>query len=137
MIGRVNLKNGEVEYLEVPTQVVREPGGKEQKLWGETLPNDMKNAEGFRATMDKRNAGSGWGHVSSAPPIVVGDLIYFPTMVGMVYVIKWNAEKFNEQALVSISDLGKAGETWSLSGLAYADGKLYARTMKELLCIGE
>ena len=137
MIGRVNLKNGEVEYLEVPAQVVREPGGKEQKLWGETLPNDMRNADGFRATIDKRNAGSGWGHVSSAPPIVVGDLIYFPTMAGMVYVIKWNAKKLDGQALVSISDLGKAGETWSLSGLAYADGKLYARTMKELLCIGE
>ena len=137
MIGRVNLKNGKVEYLEVPAQVVREPGGKEQKLWGETLPNDMKNADGFRATMDKRNAGSGWGHVSSAPPIVVGDLIYFPTMVGMVYVIKWNAQNLDERASVSISDLGKAGETWSLSGLAYADGKLYARTMKELLCIGE
>ena len=137
MTGRVNLKNGNVEYLEVPAQVVREPAQEEQKLWGETLPNDMKNADGFRATMDKRNTGSGWGHVSSAPPIVVGDLIYFPTMVGIVYVIKWNAEKFNEQALISISDLGKAGETWSLSGLAYADGKLYARTMKELLCIGE
>ena len=137
MIGRVNLKNGKVEYMEVPAQVVRERGGEERKLWGETLPNDMKNADGFRATMDKRNAGSGWGHVSSAPPIVVGDLIYFPTMVGMVYVIKWNAGKLDEQALVSISDLGKAGETWSLSGLAYADGKLYARTMKELLCIGE
>ena len=68
---------------------------------------------------------------------MVGDLIYFPTMVGMVYVIKWNAGKLDEQALVSISDLGKGGETWSLSGLAYADGKLFARTMKELLCIGE
>ena len=101
----------------MPAQVVREPGGKEQKLWGETLPNDMRNADGFRATMDKRNAGSGWGHVSSAPPIVVGDLIYFPTMVGMVYVIKWNAQNLDERALVSISDLGKAGETWS-SGLA-------------------
>jgi len=137
MIGRVNLKNGKVEYLEVPVQVVRGNVKGERKLWDETLPNDMKNAYGFRATMDKRNAGSGWGHVSSAPPIVVGDLIYFPTMVGMVYVIKWNAEKLDERALVSISDLGKAGETWSLSGLANADGKLYARTMKELLCIGE
>jgi len=58
-------------------------------------------------------------------------------MVGVVYVIKWNAKKLDEKALISISDLGKAGETWSLSGLAYADGKLYARTMKELLCIGE
>jgi hypothetical protein len=137
MIGRVSLKNGKVEYLEVPAQVVRGNDEGERKLWGETLANDMKNADGFRATKDKRNAGSGWGHVSSAPPIVVGDLIYFPTMVGMVYVIKWNAGKLDGQALVSISDLGKAGDTWSLSGLAYADGKLYARTMKELLCIGE
>lgn len=137
MIGRVNLKNGKVEYLEVPAQVVRERGREERKSWGETLPNDMKNADGFRATMDKRNAGSGWGHVSSAPPIVIGDLIYFPTMVGMVYVIKWNAESLDGNALASISDLGRAGETWSLSGLAFADGKLYARTMKELLCIGE
>ena len=137
MIGRVNLKSGNVEYLEVPAQVVRESVEVERKLWGETLPNDMKNGDGFRATMDKRNAGSGWGHVSSAPPIVVGDLIYFPTMVGMVYVIKWNVQNLDEHSLISISDLGKAGETWTLSGLAYADGKLYARTMKELLCIGE
>ena len=35
------------------------------------------------------------------------------------------------------SDLGRAGETWSLSGLAYVDGKIYARTMKELISIGE
>ena len=130
MIGRVNLKNGKVEYMEVPAQVVRERGGEERKLWGETLPTDMKNADGFRATMDKRNAGSGWGHVSSAPPIVVGDLIYFPTMVGMVYVIKWNAGKLDEQALVSISDLGKGGETWSLSGLAYADGRARANCQR-------
>ena len=94
MIGRVNLKNGKVEYLEVPAQVIREKGKEEEVLWGKTVPNDMKNADGFKATMDKRNAGSGWGHVSSAPPIVVGDLIYFPTMVGMVYVLKWNAEDF-------------------------------------------
>ena len=65
-----------------------------------------------------------------------GDLIYFPTMVGMVYVL-WNAPLLNQDALVSWSDLGPAGETWSLSGLAYADGFLYARTLKELICIGK
>ena len=135
MIGRVNLKSGKVEYLEVPAQIVRKFGAEERKLWGETMPNDMKNADGFRATMDKRNAGSGWGHVSSAPPIVVGDLIYFPTMVGMVYVLKWNSEILNKEALVSVSDLGLAGETWSLSGLAYTNGKIFARTMKELVCV--
>ena len=136
MIGRVNLKNGKVEYLEVPAQVIREKGKEEEVLWGKTVPNDMKNADGFKATMDKRNAGSGWGHVSSAPPIVIGDLIYFPTMVGMVYVLKWNAKTLDEDALVSLSDLGQAGETWSLSGLAYVDGKIFARTLKEMICIG-
>jgi len=135
-IGRVNLKSSKVEYLQVPVQVIRKQGRKDEVKWEESLPNDMKNAGGFRATQDKRNAGSGWGHVSSAPPIVVGDLIYFPTMVGMVYVLKWNALVLNEDALVSWSDLGPAGQTWSLSGLAYADGRLYARTLKELLCIG-
>ena len=137
MIGRVNLKNGKVEYLEVPGQVIRQNGKDQELLWGKTVPNDMRNAGGFKATKDKRNAGSGWGHVSSAPPIVVGDRIYFPTMVGMVYVLKWNADSLDEGALISISDLGRAGETWSLSGLAYVDGKIFARTMKELICIGE
>ena len=50
------------------------------------------------------------GRVSSAPPVVVGDLIYFPTMVGMVYALKWNAPVLNEEALVSWSDLGPAGK---------------------------
>ena len=59
-----------------------------------------------------------------------------PTMIGMVYVLKWDAPVLDESALVSISDLGPAGETWSLSSLSYADGRIYARTMKELICIG-
>ena len=136
-IGRVNLENGRVEYLQVPAQVLRKAGFKDKVLWDKSLPNDMKNAYGFKATQDKRNEGSGWGHVSSAPPVVVGDLIYFPTMVGMVYVLRWNAPLLNQDALVSWSDLGPAGKTWSLSGLAYADGFLYARTLKELICIGK
>jgi outer membrane protein assembly factor BamB len=135
-IGRVNLESGKVEYLQVPVQVVRKPGREDKILWDMSIPNDMKNANGFRATQDKRNAGNGWGHVSSAPPVVVGDLIYFPTMVGMVYVLRWDAPVLDERALISSSDLGPAGETWTLSGLAYANGRLYARTLKELLCIG-
>ena len=59
-----------------------------------------------------------------------------PTMTGMVYTLRWNAEQLDEQALVSISDLGPASQTWSLSSLSYADGRLYARTLKELICIG-
>ena len=57
-------------------------------------------------------------------------------MIGMVYVLKWNAETLDENALVSISDLGPAGETWSLSSLSFSGGRLYARTLKELICLG-
>ena len=134
-IGRINLKTDRVEYLQVPVQVIRTLESEDQVLWDKSIVNDMRNADGFKATQDKRNAGNGWGHVSSAPPIVAGDLIYFPTMVGMVYILKWNALELSETALVSVSDLGIAGETWSLSGLAYADGFIYARTMKELICL--
>ena len=129
-IGRVNVKTGKVEYLEVPVQVVQ---GKAN--WTKALPNDMRNAKGFLATSDKRNAGSGWGHCSAASPIVVGEHLYMPTMIGMVYVLKWNAPILDEKALVSISDLGPAGKTWSLSSLSFSNGRIYARTMKELICI--
>ena len=47
MIGRVNLKSGKVEYLDVPAQIVRKFGAEERKLWGETMPNDMKNVDRF------------------------------------------------------------------------------------------
>jgi hypothetical protein len=135
-IGRVQLQTGKVEYLQVPIQVLRKPGEAESREWTQAIPNDMKNTDGFVATQDKRNAGSGWGHVSSASPIVVGERIYFPTMIGMVYVLNWNAPRLDETALVSISDLGPAGETWCLANLSYAEGNLYARTLKELICIG-
>ena len=95
----------------------------------------MKNADGFLATQDKRNAGSGWGHVSAASPTVVGQYMYLPTMVGTVYVLDWNRSKLDGQTLVSISDLGPAGKTWTLSSLAYSKNRLYARTLKELICI--
>jgi outer membrane protein assembly factor BamB len=136
LIGRVNIQSDLVEYLQVPVQIVRRDGVKEEVRWTQALQNDMKAANGLVATQDKRNAGNGWGHVSAASPIVVGENIYLPTMIGIVYVVKWNAETLDENALVSISDLGLAGETWSLSSLSFADGKLYVRTLKELICIG-
>lgn len=137
LIGRVNVRTNNVEYLQVPVQVVREADKPDEILWRDAYRNDMKNADGFLATQDKRNAGHGWGHVSAASPTVIGDRIYMPTMIGMVYVLKWDTETLDEKALLSISDLGPATQTWSLSSLSYADGKIYARTMKELICIGE
>ncbi|BDS07217.1 hypothetical protein NT6N_22570 [Oceaniferula spumae] len=135
-IGRVHVSTGKVEYLQVPVQVVRAKNGEDQTLWNKAIPNDMRNAKGFLATQDKRNAGNGWGHCSAASPTVIGDYLYMPTMIGMVYVIKWNAPVLDDKALVSISDLGPAGKTWTLSSLSYSNGRIYTRTMKELICIG-
>ena len=39
---------------------------------------------------------------------MIGEHLYMPTMVEMVYVLKWNAAVLDENALVSISDLGPA-----------------------------
>jgi len=136
LLGRVNLSTGKVEYLQVPVQVVREADA-ETVLWDKAMENDVKNNDGFVVCQDQRAKSSGWGHVSAASPIVVGEHLYMPTMVGTVYVIRWNAPKLDESALVSISDLGPAGKTWTLSSLACDNGKLYARTLKELICIGD
>ncbi|HJO54040.1 MAG TPA: serine/threonine protein kinase, partial [Verrucomicrobiota bacterium] len=115
----------------------RGKNAKEEMLWAKALPNDMKNADGYQVTQDKRNAGNGWGHVSAASPIVVGYRIYFPTMVGTVYVVNWRSKVLDQSALVSISDLGPAGKTWTLSSLSYSSSRLYARTLKELVCLEE
>jgi len=57
-------------------------------------------------------------------------------MIGTVYVIDANAEVFNEKALLAINDMGAAGKTWTLAGLAYAEGRIFGRTLKEVFCIG-
>ncbi len=135
-IGRIHLGTGSVEYLKVPLQIVRHVNrNQDQVLHDKTILNDMRNADGYLATQDKRNAGSGWGHVSAASPTVVGPIMYLPTMVGTVYVLRWNSESLNAESLLSISDLGPAGKTWTLSSIAHSNGRLFARTLKELICI--
>jgi outer membrane protein assembly factor BamB len=136
-IGRVHLVSGEVELLQVPIQVVRKHGQPDQTLWHEALPIKQKNSDGFIANAGSKLPGTGWGHISGPNPIAVGNKIYFPTVTGMVYAINGAAEVLDETALLAINDLGPAEETWTLSGLSYANGRLYARTLKELICIGE
>ena len=136
LLGRVHVPSGKVEYLQVPVQVKRASGENDLISWDNAVQNDMKNANGFCVTQDRRNAGDGWGHVSAASPIVVGEYLYMPTMLGMVYVVRWQAPRLDENALVAVADLGPLGETWTLSSLSYSAGNLYARTLKHLICIG-
>jgi hypothetical protein len=51
-------------------------------------------------------------------------------------VIDGRAKELDEKALLAVNDLGPLGETWSLNSVSLADGKLYHRSIKEVLCIG-
>jgi outer membrane protein assembly factor BamB len=131
-VGRVNLKSELVEYLQVPLEVQGD-----EKNWKKHTPPDVKNSRGLDVKGDPRSSGNGYGHLGASPPIVVGEYIYFPLMPGIVHVIKWNADKLDGSALASANDIGDAGKTWTLAGFAYANEKLYTRTLKELICIGK
>ncbi len=136
-IGRVHVETGAVEYLEVPAQLMANRNGRARdvRLWGKPNPtNRPRNANGF-AVGDKGHAGSGFGHISAASPIRVGRYLFFPVVTGTVYVIDTEVETLSPKSLVAVNDLGPGGETWTLASLAFAEGRLYAHTMKEILCI--
>lgn len=138
MVGRVHLETGQTEYLQVPVQIVREDGSEKEFRWRKPIiQNDTRNSRGIDVGIaDKRSKGNGWGHISAAPPVAVGSILYIPTMIGTSYVIDTSAETLDEKALLSVNDLGPAGKTWTLSSFSYANGRLYHRTMKEVICIG-
>ncbi|WP_182866831.1 outer membrane protein assembly factor BamB family protein [Stieleria mannarensis] len=136
-LGRVNVESGVVEYLELPAQLMAdtETRDKDVWLWGKGNPsNRPTNASGF-AVGDKGQTGTGWGHISAASPTRVGRYLFLPVVTGTVYVIDTDIDALTPEALVSVNDLGTGGETWTLATVTYANERLYAHTMKEILCI--
>ncbi|MCA9141015.1 MAG: PQQ-binding-like beta-propeller repeat protein [Planctomycetales bacterium] len=136
-LGRVHVDSGKVEYLELPAQLMPSPESRDLDtfLWGSPHPNNRPlNAAGF-AVGDKGHTGSGWGHISAASPTVIGRYLYLPVVTGTVYVIDTLVEELSPKAIVSVNDLGPGGHTWTLASLSYANQRLYAHTMKEVICI--
>jgi outer membrane protein assembly factor BamB len=150
-LGRVNVDTGSVEYLELPLQISRVPGKEAQLKWhvppkSKTDPemrlqafaeNDMKNSRGFVVFGDKRSKGNGWGHIAAPSPSVAGDYLYVPVMSGTVYVIRHGVDELNEKAVAAINDLGPAGQSWTRASLSFSDGRIFAHTIRELICIGK
>ena len=99
--------------------------------------NDMVNTRGHVVFGDKRSMGSGWGHIASPSPSVARENFYMPVMNGTVYVIRWSAKTLNEDAIVAINDLGPVGKSWTRASISFSDGKAFAHTIRELICIGE
>lgn len=136
-LGRVNVNSGAVEYLELPAQLMPSHQSRQMdvRLWGKGNPNNKPlNAAGF-AVGDKGQNGTGWGHISAASPTVVGHYLFLPVVTGTVYVIDLDVAQLSPQSLVAVNDLGPGGETWTLASLTYANQRLYAHTMKEIICI--
>lgn len=158
-LGRVNCQTGTVEYLHVPVQWQKNDGIVEA-LWDITdlkspLPkskkdrpfncgtiisyvafdlNDVTNSRGHVVMGDVRSQGNGWGHHASAIPSAINGRVFFPIMSGMVYSLKAEAERLTE-ADVQILSLGPINKTWTRSSLSCGNGCIYARTIKELICI--
>lgn len=135
-LGRVHVESGAVEYLELPSQLIasNQSRQRDEWLWRDRKKNRPLNARGF-AVGDKGHNGSGWGHISAASPIRVGRYLYWPVVTGTTYVIDTSVRQLDGEALVAINDLGPGGETWTLSSLSFASGRLYMHTMREVICI--
>jgi hypothetical protein len=56
-------------------------------------------------------------------------------VTGTVYVIDSEVPSLSPEAIVGINDLGPGGETWTLATITSAGQRLYAHTMKEIICI--
>ena len=134
-VGRVNLKTDKVEYLELPVQVIRKKGEEDKFIWGEAQPSSTVNSRGIDVAGDERSKRDGWFWCMLGNPTAVNGKIFFTTMLGVTYVIDGNAKTLDEKALLSVNDLGPAGETWSLNSITFAAERLYHRSLKEVVCI--
>jgi hypothetical protein len=56
-------------------------------------------------------------------------------VTGTVHVIDTETKHLSPECLVATNDLGPGGETWALASLTFANGRLFAHTMREILCI--
>jgi len=136
-IARVNIATGKVEYLEVPVTVIRKPGLKDSLVYGVAVTTSTLNSKGQDIAAETRSATDGWEIPAFwGSPTTINDNIYFTTTLGITYVINSKAKVLDEHALLAIDDLGPSGETWSMNSISYDKGRIYHRTAKELICIG-
>ena len=137
-VGRVNIRTGKVEYLEVPVTVVRKPGVPDQRVYGVAVRTSTVNSSGQDVAAEDRSRTDGWEIPAFwGSPMAVNDNVYFTTMLGITYVINSKAAALDEHSLVAVNDLGPSGETWSLNTPSFSAGHLYHRTLKEVVCIGK
>ena len=133
-VARIDVAKGRVEYLELPF-TIPEVTGAEASPNGTLYPKMTINSRGNDVADDKRSKRDGWWWCFNGNTIAVNQYLYFTFMCGKVQVLDGQATDFDETALVSFNDLGRFGETWSANTPSFSNGRIYHRTMKELICI--
>lgn len=129
-IGYLNLATGKHIQVEIPTEVNRDEG-ENAFIWKKLQKTDQLNSRGQRHNTESRSQGDGTQKAFLASPIVVNNNLYFTNAHGLTYVID-TTKPFNEKALVAVNDLGKKGQTYSLSSMAHANGVLFQRSLKAI-----
>lgn len=131
--GRVDIKSSTVEYLEVPTDVERAEDGAETRLWRTKRLARPVNSRGVEVTGDDRCRWDGWDWVFNGSPTVAGGLVHHTLVSGVTYILDPRRERFDGDALVSIGDVGPAGDTWTANSVSICGGSLFHRTGREIL----
>lgn len=152
-LGRINIKSGQVEYLELPVQVLRQAGQPEIVQWRDSHPeealkrskavkdpvmrfNNVTNSRGIKVMGDARAQGSGWGHICAPIPTAAGDRLIVPLMSGLVFVIDAKAKTLDETAVLGTNDLGPLGDSFTRASLTPVSDGIYAHTIGKLIAIG-
>ena len=136
-VGRVHVRTGKVEYLELPVDVERQAGAPDRFVYGVARRTSTVNTRGLDTAAEDRSRTDGWQIPAFwGSPIAVDGLLYFTTTLGLTYVLDGSAAVLDERALLAVNDLGPTAATWSLSSPSYAAGQLFHRTLREVVCIG-
>ncbi len=136
-LGRVQIETGHVEYLELPTNILRgSPGTEDRLVWHEPQSSSTVNSRGIDVAGDPRSRRDGWFWCFLGSPVQADGRLYFTTMLGVTYVVNASARVLDQRALLAVNDLGPRGETWSLNTPSCSGGRIYHRSMKEVVCIG-
>ena len=125
-----------MEFLEVPVSVIRAPGKSDELIYGRAVNTKTDDYKGRNVAPEDRSRTDGWQVPAFfGSPIAVNGKLYMTTMLGITYVVDYNAKVFDEKALLSVNDLGPSGETWSLNTPSFANGMMVHRSLKEVVCI--
>lgn len=129
--ARVNLIDNVVEYLEVPVDIDND----NNFVWRKLVPSGTKNVRGIDVAEDRRSALNGWFRCFNANPTAVNSTLYFTLENGMTYTFDMSQDHWNQDAFISINDMGRSGTVRTLSHPLVIGDEIYHRTAQSIFCI--